>query len=206
MLTFCDSFCSQYHGNLLGFENLYILDSSTDTRCISFLRYARDSLGVNVLFTDVNLNQLESITTKIGKDICGSSDLILKMDIEVVFTRGVSLSHSMNTCIHVRLVILYLFVSDDGPTSLFQTSPVPLDMIEELGIPSNGLLTPHTIIHSMMANFHSHIIGSLMPHCILLWNTIRIIILNVLFHQPYNCHCCLIIRLSTKPIIPRKSL
>ena len=98
MLTFCDSFCSQYHGNLLGFENLYILDSSTDTRCISFLRYARDSLGVNVLFTDVNLNQLESITTKIGKDICGSSDLILKMDIEVVFTRGVSLSHSMNTC------------------------------------------------------------------------------------------------------------
>ena len=82
MLTFCDSFCSQYHGNLLGFENLYILDSSTDTRCISFLRYARDSLGVNVLFTDANLNQLESIMTKIGKDIGGSSDLILKVDTD----------------------------------------------------------------------------------------------------------------------------
>lgn len=82
MLTFCDSFCSQYHGHLLGFENLYILDSSTDTGCISFLRYARDSLGVNVLFTDANLNQLESIMTKIGKDIGGSSDLILKLDTD----------------------------------------------------------------------------------------------------------------------------
>jgi len=76
------SFCSQYHGRLLGFENLYILDGSTDVRCASFLRYARDSLGANVLFSDANLNQLESIMTKIGKDIGGSSDLIMKVDTD----------------------------------------------------------------------------------------------------------------------------
>ena len=83
---FCDSFCSQYHGHLIGFENLYILDSSTDTRCKSFLRYARDSLGANVLFTDANLNQITSIMTKIGRDIGGSSDLILKVDTDEFLT------------------------------------------------------------------------------------------------------------------------
>ena len=35
-----------------------------------------------MLFTDANLNQLESIMTKIGKDIGGSSDLILKVDTD----------------------------------------------------------------------------------------------------------------------------
>lgn len=46
------------------------------------MRYARDSLGVNVLFSDANLNQLASIMTKIGQDIGGSSDLILKVDTD----------------------------------------------------------------------------------------------------------------------------
>ena len=67
---------------MLGFQHLYILDSSTDTRCISFLRYARDSLGVNVLFSDANLNQLEGAMTKIGKEIAGASDYIMKFDTD----------------------------------------------------------------------------------------------------------------------------
>ena len=35
-----------------------------------------------MLFTDANLNQLESIMTKIAKNIGGSSDLILKVDTD----------------------------------------------------------------------------------------------------------------------------
>ena len=76
----------QYHGTLIGFHNLYIIDSSTNTHCISFLRYARDILGVNVLFSDANLNQLESIMTDIGAKISGSSDFILKVDIDEFLT------------------------------------------------------------------------------------------------------------------------
>ena len=39
-----------------------------------------------MLFTDANLNQLESIMTKIGRDIGGSSDLILKVDTDEFLT------------------------------------------------------------------------------------------------------------------------
>eukprot|EP00957_Ditylum_brightwellii_P208925 15359552-Ditylum_brightwellii.AAC.1 len=67
-----------YHGELLGYENLYIIDSSTNTHCISFLRYARDVLGANVLFSDTNLNEVEALLTEIGRKISGSSDFILK--------------------------------------------------------------------------------------------------------------------------------
>eukprot|EP00553_Chaetoceros_curvisetus_P003864 CAMPEP_0204617556 /NCGR_PEP_ID=MMETSP0717-20131115/4495_1 /ASSEMBLY_ACC=CAM_ASM_000666 /TAXON_ID=230516 /ORGANISM="Chaetoceros curvisetus" /LENGTH=848 /DNA_ID=CAMNT_0051631117 /DNA_START=124 /DNA_END=2670 /DNA_ORIENTATION=+ len=71
-----------YHGYLIGFENLYILDSSTDSRCLSFLRYARDHLGANVIFGDINLNELTNVMTDIGRNIAGSSDIFLKMDTD----------------------------------------------------------------------------------------------------------------------------
>jgi len=71
-----------FHGELLGFENLYIIDGSKDPRCISFLRYARVILGVNVIFSDANLNELESIMSQIGKEIGGSSDYIIKVDTD----------------------------------------------------------------------------------------------------------------------------
>lgn len=67
---------------MLGFENLYIVDGSTDARCVSFLRYARDILGANVLFSKANLNEMEYYLTIIAKNISGSSDLIIKMDTD----------------------------------------------------------------------------------------------------------------------------
>jgi len=75
-----------YHGKLLGYQNLYIIDSSTDTRCTSFLRYARDILGANVLFSNANLNELESLLTDIGQKVSGSSDFILKVDTDEFLT------------------------------------------------------------------------------------------------------------------------
>ncbi|KAL3913144.1 MAG: hypothetical protein SGARI_000802, partial [Bacillariaceae sp.] len=71
-----------YHGSLLGFDKLYIIDSSTDSRCISFLRYARDILGANVLFKDANLNKLEGVMSKIASNIAQSADFILKVDTD----------------------------------------------------------------------------------------------------------------------------
>ena len=79
--TFCPV-SVQYHGYLIGFENLYIIDSSTDSRCLSFLRYARDHLGANVMFGDINLNELERVMDSIGENIAGSSDVFLKVDTD----------------------------------------------------------------------------------------------------------------------------
>ena len=58
------------------------VDSSTNPHCKSFLLYARDILGVNVLFSRANLNQLEKLMTRIGFDLSGSSDYIIKMDTD----------------------------------------------------------------------------------------------------------------------------
>ena len=69
---------TKFHGELLGFENLYIIDGSKDPRCISLLRFARDTLGANVLFSTANLKELERLLSQIGNDVGPSSDFILK--------------------------------------------------------------------------------------------------------------------------------
>ena len=59
-----------------------MIDSSTSLRCVSFLRYARDILGVNVIFSNAKLNDLSSFMTEIANNIRGSCDFILKMDTD----------------------------------------------------------------------------------------------------------------------------
>lgn len=59
-----------------------LVDSSENSECKAFLIYARDILGVNVLFSSANLNKLEKIMTRVGRDLSGSSDYILKMDTD----------------------------------------------------------------------------------------------------------------------------
>lgn len=43
------------------------------------MRYARDVLGANVLFSNIDLNQLEALMTNIASDISRSSNFIIKM-------------------------------------------------------------------------------------------------------------------------------
>ena len=74
-----------YHGELLGFENLYIIDDSSDPRCTSFLRHARDHWGTNVIFSTADLNYLASEMSSIGEQIQGSSDLTMKLDTDEFF-------------------------------------------------------------------------------------------------------------------------
>jgi hypothetical protein len=75
-----------YHGELLGFENLYVLDGSTDKVSIAFLKYARDNLGANVLFSSANLNDLENQLSEVGKEISKASDFVIKMDTDEFLT------------------------------------------------------------------------------------------------------------------------
>jgi len=75
-----------YHGELIGFDNLYILDGSTDLKCISFLMDARDRLGANVIFTPANLNELAGEMTNVAVSLAASSDFIIKMDADEYLT------------------------------------------------------------------------------------------------------------------------
>ena len=48
-----------YHGDMLGFENLYILGSSTDERCIDFLKMVQQFWKVNVIFIDFDNSSID---------------------------------------------------------------------------------------------------------------------------------------------------
>lgn len=80
------SFFFKYHGEVFGFQNLYIIDSSTNPLCISFLKHTRDILGANVIFSNANLNELENIMTKIGSILGGSADFVVKVDTDEFLT------------------------------------------------------------------------------------------------------------------------
>ena len=75
-----------YHGELIGFENLYILDGSTDPKCLAFLIRARDEWGANVVFTKANLNRLARLIDSVFKFAAPSSDIMLKVDTDEFLT------------------------------------------------------------------------------------------------------------------------
>ncbi|KAL7527693.1 hypothetical protein ACHAWF_002271 [Thalassiosira exigua] len=71
-----------YHGEMIGFENLYILDGSSWLEQIEFLETTRNKYGLNVIFTPANLNELEDEMNVIAEEIRFSSDMIIKMDTD----------------------------------------------------------------------------------------------------------------------------
>ena len=71
-----------YHGALLGFQNLYIVDGSSESQSIQFLAYVRDHYGVNVIFSSATMQNIESQMTKIGRHAKKSCDLLIKMDTD----------------------------------------------------------------------------------------------------------------------------
>lgn len=71
-----------YHGALIGFENLYILDGSIENQSINFLAHVRDQYGVNVVFSTANLNELAMQLSRLGREISKSSDFVIKMDTD----------------------------------------------------------------------------------------------------------------------------
>mmetsp|Transcript_2924 Transcript_2924/g.5149 ORF Transcript_2924/g.5149 Transcript_2924/m.5149 type:complete len:882 (-) Transcript_2924:90-2735(-) len=92
-------FWVMYHGDMIGFENLYIMDGSTDERCTSFLRYARDVLGANVIFTTANLNELQALFNEMAVNLAGSSDFIMKVDTDEYLFVGAIMDQSIATTV-----------------------------------------------------------------------------------------------------------
>ena len=71
-----------YHGELLGFQHLYVVDGSTDKKTVEFLRNARDHLGVNVVFSKAGLNSIGLALSAVAREISRASDFIIKLDVD----------------------------------------------------------------------------------------------------------------------------
>lgn len=70
-----------YHGNLFGYENLHILDSSTDPRVLQFLQIAK-ILGVDVNYNVGDLDEMEGVLNAKMAAIKKRSDFMIKMDTD----------------------------------------------------------------------------------------------------------------------------
>ena len=70
-----------YHGTQFGFDNTYVLDSSSDPRCVHFLKEIQ-KVGTNVLFSAANLNTVEHEMNYIFNSLRFASDFLLKLDTD----------------------------------------------------------------------------------------------------------------------------
>jgi len=86
-----------YHGQMFGFDKLYVIDSSSDSRCIPFLRYARDYLSVNVVFSTSNLNQIEGDMNHVMAQLSEDSDMMMKLDTD----EFIAVLPRTEPCLHV---------------------------------------------------------------------------------------------------------
>jgi hypothetical protein len=71
-----------HHGHLFGFHNLHIVDGSSDPGVIKFLVYARDRLGVDVVFSPANLNEVEGVFNRKMEEVRGQCDFMIKLDTD----------------------------------------------------------------------------------------------------------------------------
>lgn len=71
-----------YHGHLLGFENLYIIDGSTDTRVIQFLEQSVSNVGANVYFSKSNLVDLTKEVNDAFFRLRHTCDFLIKLDTD----------------------------------------------------------------------------------------------------------------------------
>ena len=71
-----------YHGHLLGFENLYIIDGSTDEKVIQFLKESVANVGVNVYFSTANLVGLTKEINKAFFRLRHTCDFLIKLDTD----------------------------------------------------------------------------------------------------------------------------
>lgn len=83
-----------YHAHIFGGENIYILDGSSNTDQISFLREASRRLGVVVFFSQSNLHELQTEVNTILSSLSESSDFLTKCDSDEFIVRLEYSSHS----------------------------------------------------------------------------------------------------------------
>ncbi len=71
----------KYHGHLFSFENLFIIDRSTDQQVLNIYQKYENS-GINVITTNANLNRLATEITSIMHRHKGRNSFLIKLDTD----------------------------------------------------------------------------------------------------------------------------
>ena len=71
----------KYHGHLFSFENLFIIDGSTDQQVLNIYQKYENS-GINVITTNANLNRLATEITSIMHRHKGRNSFLIKLDTD----------------------------------------------------------------------------------------------------------------------------
>jgi hypothetical protein len=75
-----------HHGDLFGFENLYLVASDTDPRCIQFLSQAAEILKINYFTTNGQFGQILAEMQTVANNLPYSGDFFTKLDTNEFFT------------------------------------------------------------------------------------------------------------------------
>jgi hypothetical protein len=71
-----------YHGKLVGYENIYVISSDTDLRCIDFLATYSKSLGFQYFVSDPSFESIEFSINDLISKLKYSADYVTKIDTD----------------------------------------------------------------------------------------------------------------------------
>jgi len=71
----------KYHGYLFGYENLYIVDASTDLKVLEIYEKYKDA-GINIIYDKTDLNDLEKQLTFYMHKFKGEDNFLIKLDTD----------------------------------------------------------------------------------------------------------------------------
>lgn len=71
----------KYHGDIFGYENLYIIDASDDLNILNFYNSIKHT-NINIIYDNVNLNDMEYTINNIMKSLINNCDFLIKLDTD----------------------------------------------------------------------------------------------------------------------------
>lgn len=71
----------QYHGEIFGYENLYIIDDSDDIEVLNYYK-TLSNLPINFYFNKLNLNEVTNKINEVMYSIKNSCDFMIKVDTD----------------------------------------------------------------------------------------------------------------------------
>jgi hypothetical protein len=72
----------QYHGEIFGYENIYIIDDSDDVEVLDYYNSISKTFPINIYFNNPNLNNIVNKINEVMDCIKGDCDFMIKMDTD----------------------------------------------------------------------------------------------------------------------------
>jgi hypothetical protein len=72
----------QYHGEIFGYENIYVIDDSDDVEVLDYYNFISKAFPINIYFNNPNLNNIVNKINQIMNYIKCDCDFMIKMDTD----------------------------------------------------------------------------------------------------------------------------